>query len=172
MTSPRRAAVSSTTLLIIVVGLAITGFAIFRFVRGGGAQPAGGTVQMAGGDSLSGDPAKHPVAFKPAFSIDKATSESAVSGKPLLLLFTAEWCGPCQSLKKNALADASVVQAVQGSTYPVFVDCTATLPQIGADLGVEGYPTLMLVKNGKEVSRITGSASASAITAWIAKNTT
>jgi thioredoxin 2 len=164
MHTPRRPrAFSFGMLLVVLVGIAVTGYAVYRVA-------GGGRVQLAGGKELSGNTKKHPPAFLPASTIDEAVAASATSGKPVLLLFTADWCGPCQGLKQGALSDPGFAKLVQGSTHAVLVDCTASMPAIGSQLGVKGYPTLMLVKNGKELARIAGGRDAASLARWLAEH--
>lgn len=166
MQTTHRAAISFGTLLFLVAGLAVTGYAVFRLAGGS----VGPKVELVGDSSLSGDAKTHPAAFKPAYTLTEAATQTAASGKPVLLFFTAEWCGPCQSLKGGALSDGVVAAAVQAKTIPVFLDCSENMPALGEALAIKGYPTLLLVKNGKEVARITGGTSAGSLVAWLDKN--
>ena len=74
------------------------------------------------------------------------------SPTPVLVDFTAEWCGPCHML-------APVVDklneewngAVKVGTLDIDVNVNTTM-----QYGVMGVPTLMLFKGGQAVERLTG----------------
>ena len=48
--------------------------------------------------------------------------QSKSTGKPALVLFTADWCPPCKQLKSETLSDAKVKVAIAASFTPVVVD--------------------------------------------------
>ena len=64
------------------------------------------------------------------------------------LLFSASWCGPCQTLKP-------VMEQVS-KTIPVTKIDVDTDAQTVSDYGVRSVPTVVLIKDGKEVKRFTG----------------
>jgi thioredoxin 1 len=64
------------------------------------------------------------------------------------LYFTASWCRPCQTLKP-------VMEQVS-KTIPVTKIDVDTDAQTVSDYGVRSVPTVILVKNGREVKRFTG----------------
>ncbi len=74
------------------------------------------------------------------------------SGLPVLVDFTAVWCGPCKML------DPIVKQLAKDweGKVKVFKLDVDDNPQITVDYQVMGVPTLMLFKGGQPVERLSG----------------
>jgi len=74
------------------------------------------------------------------------------STQPVLVDFTAVWCGPCKMLDPvvNELA-----QAWTGQVKVVKLDVDNN-PNLAMQYQVMGVPTLMLFKNGQPIERVTG----------------
>ena len=71
---------------------------------------------------------------------------------PVLVDFTAVWCGPCKML------DPVVKQLAEkwdGKVKVLKLDVDDN-PQLAMEYQVMGVPTLMLFKNGEPVERVTG----------------
>ena len=81
----------------------------------------------------------------------EAVAATASGGKPLVIDFTATWCGPCQQIG------------------PIFVGLVAKYPELvlkklDVDANAEGaqeaevdcMPTFKVYKNGKEVDKLEG----------------
>ena len=64
------------------------------------------------------------------------------------LYFSASWCGPCQNLKP-------VMEQVN-QTIPVTKIDVDTDAQTVSDYGIRNVPTVVLIKDGREVKRFTG----------------
>jgi thioredoxin-related protein len=84
--------------------------------------------------------------------IDYATAyKNAQTGdKPLLVLVTAKWCPPCQSMKKNTIPQLLKKSAFEGYHYTnVDLDKDSTVAR--QLIGGRGVPQLILFekKNGK-----------------------
>ncbi len=65
-----------------------------------------------------------------------------------ILYFTAAWCGPCQTL-------GPIIDSLQGQINFEKIDVD-TNTELSAQYGVRGVPSLVLVEDGKEVSRLVG----------------
>lgn len=109
--------------------------------------------------SLLRGPAATPDVFSSAYTLEQANQLSAEQGKPVLVLATADWCGPCQALKRGALVDPGVVELISQRTIPVYLEESESIDDIRS-LGVRAYPTTLIVDQGEVIARIEGGASA------------
>ena len=76
------------------------------------------------------------------------------SHTPVLVDFTAEWCGPCHMLEPVV---AQLNAEWNGSVKVGQLDADANTELVMA-YGVLGLPTLILFKDGQPVERMTGFA--------------
>ncbi len=110
--------------------------------------------------SMVQGPAETPSIFAANLSIEQATLQSESTGKPMLVLVTADWCPPCQALKKGALVDTQVTQWVSDNMIPVYLEDGANSDQIRM-LPVRSFPTTLVIKDGQILGQFSGNASAS-----------
>ncbi len=74
------------------------------------------------------------------------------SDQPVLIDFSATWCQPCKSLAPKV---EKVAAEYSGRLQVFSVDIEAAQSVVG-QFGIQGVPTCILFKGGREVDRIQG----------------
>lgn len=95
--------------------------------------------------------------------LSEALARSAQKGKPVLLVFTASWCPPCQVMKHEVWTDPAVRKLAETSYQPVLLDVDLEESRPAAQrYRVESIPTILVLDSKGEVQRHASSMSVSA----------
>jgi thioredoxin 1 len=102
--------------------------------------------------------------------VDSASFEVEVieSEKPVVVYFSAVWCGPCRAMSPvfNKLA-----VEFEGKAKFVKVDVDEeAIQDIVQEFDVRGIPTLALVKSGVIIDTSVGARSQAQLAAWLMEN--
>ena len=95
---------------------------------------------------------------------DESFEEEVAASVPVLVDLWAPWCGPCKWIApvvERAAADHA------GELKVVRVDIDRA-PATAQRFDVSGIPTLLMVRDGAEVGRLSGAPATPALEQWIA----
>ncbi len=99
-------------------------------------------------------------------TLTKANFENEVmnSDKPVLVDFSATWCGPCRMV-------APIIEeiAAENSGYKVCKVDVDDEPELAAAFAVSSIPMLVVVKNGRIIDQAVGARQKEAILAMLTK---
>jgi len=85
------------------------------------------------------------------------------AGKPVLLYFWAEWCGPCKMITP-ILEEVANEYGDKIQIAKMNVDENQEIP---TKFGIRGIPTLILFKNGEIAAQKVGALAKSQLTAFL-----
>jgi thioredoxin 1 len=107
----------------------------------------------------------HKERFMSTVAITDESFEKDVlqSGKPVLVDFWAEWCGPCKQIAP-ALEQISEELGAQVTVAKLNIEDSPTTP---SKYGVRGIPTMMLFKDGQMASMKVGAMPKQKIIEWL-----
>lgn len=93
-----------------------------------------------------------------------ADFDAMTSGRTAVLVdLWAPWCGPCRQLSP-LVEQLAVERAGRLKVVKVNVD---DVPSVSQRYGVQGIPTLLLLRNGQEVARQVGALPGAALRQWL-----
>lgn len=120
---------------------------------------------------LAGDFPKGSPAFE--HSLAKVEAKAKQSGKPMVVVFSAVWCPPCQAMKKEVYPSPEVAAMHDKFEWAyIDVDEESNAPA-ARKFGVQGIPHIeFLDKTGKSLGSQVGSTSPGDFVATLKKTLT
>ena len=88
--------------------------------------------------------------------------EIIAEGKPVLVDFYADWCGPCRMV-------APIIEEIAAERADITVGKINVddEPELASAFGVATIPTLMVIKNGQVTKQVSGARPKAAILAML-----
>jgi thioredoxin-related protein len=86
-------------------------------------------------------------------SIEEGVRIAATTDKPILLFFTAEWCGPCHMLESEVFSNPEIARDINERVIPIRVldrkreegRNSEPVDQLEQRYAIRGFPTLVFV---------------------------
>ena len=92
-------------------------------------------------------------------------TEVLKAGRPTLVDFWAEWCGPCKQLSPILEEISNEMNEVVFAKHNIDEQ-----PNMPVKYGVRGIPTMLIFKNGELKGTKVGATTKSNIVSWIKEN--
>jgi len=96
---------------------------------------------------------------------DAAVAQANETGKLLLIDFTATWCPPCKKMEHQTWPAAEVKDWIAAHAVAIQVDVDKER-ELAQRFGIEAIPTVVFLKDGKEVDRSSGFEDPAGLVAW------
>jgi thioredoxin 2 len=131
--------------------------------------PVDGTLNRVPKAKLSQNP-KCPKDHQPLFQGKPVELTSANFDKhavksdlPIVIDFWAEWCGPCKMMSP---AFEAAAPKLEPRVRLGKLDTEAE-PAIAGRYGIRGIPSMIMIKKGREIARVSGAMPTTAIVQWV-----
>lgn len=98
-------------------------------------------------------------------SVPTALKQSRETGRPLIVYFTADYCGYCRKMERETWSDSGVARRIQNEFVALKLDAEQN-EELVARLGVKGLPTTIIFDaDGQRVQTISGYSRPAAVIA-------
>lgn len=104
----------------------------------------------------------YPSIFTP-YDLRAALELSLTTGKLLVVDVMAPWCGPCREMDRTTWVDPALGEWVREYAIAIQIDGST---ERGA-ISVEAFPTVVALRQGKELSRVRGFRTAADLLDWL-----
>lgn len=102
--------------------------------------------------------------------LEAGQAQAAEMGRPMLVLFTADWCGYCQVLKREVFSRPEIDRALRERFVPVIVDATdsSAVESVLLRYDVKSLPTVIaMTSEGEAIDRFSGSKPIDWVGPWL-----
>ena len=103
--------------------------------------------------------------------MDDGWYASEETGKPILVLYTADWCPPCQYMKKSVFTDGAVEEYMRDEFICVKIDLTEQASEnqrIASEFDVRSIPTIHIFdQDGRQIDHLLGVLEAPEFLRWL-----
>jgi len=129
-------------------------------------------VLLVIGFTILGRGASMPEAFAKAQAMDQAEARSRDTGMPVLIFAAADSCDGSEAMKRGPLASRDASMWIMQNTHPVVLDLSPGAPRSKETdrFSLRSTPTLVMVRDGREIGRLEGQVRRERLMSWLAQN--
>lgn len=95
--------------------------------------------------------------YSDAAGYNRAIGEQSVNRRPVLVYFHTDWCGWCTKLESDTFTTAAFSRRYPALTkVKVNAEGSADERRLASQYGVRGFPTVIVIRDGRPAERIVG----------------
>jgi thiol:disulfide interchange protein DsbD len=118
---------------------------------------AGLDVQLLPRGASAAVAAEHGTSLWVEHDLEEAQDRARYEGKLVLVDTFTSWCAQCKELDEKTWPDPAICEWIKKNAVAVRIDTEKVRPDLAKPLGVNAYPTtILLAPDGKELRRILG----------------